>query len=55
MLFSPRPSLSWIKPVLETTSEDVAAALALNVVAATNAEQLWRLRTERDRPLTVLR
>jgi NADP-dependent 3-hydroxy acid dehydrogenase YdfG len=37
MLFSPRPSLSRIKPVLETTGEDVAAALALNVVAATNA------------------
>ncbi|WP_197379365.1 SDR family NAD(P)-dependent oxidoreductase [Mycolicibacterium mengxianglii] len=37
MLFSPRPSLSWIKPVLETTGEDVAAALALNVVAATTA------------------
>ncbi len=37
MLFSPRPTLSWIKPVLQTTGEDVAAALALNVVAATNA------------------
>ncbi|WP_193047956.1 SDR family NAD(P)-dependent oxidoreductase [Mycolicibacterium baixiangningiae] len=37
MLFSPRPSLEWIKPVLETTGEDVAAALALNVVAAANA------------------
>ena len=37
MLFSPRPSLSWIKPVLDTTGEDVAAALALNVTAAVNA------------------
>jgi NADP-dependent 3-hydroxy acid dehydrogenase YdfG len=37
MLFSPRPSLSWIKPVLNTTGEDIAAALALNVVAAINA------------------
>lgn len=37
MLFSPRPSPSWIKPVLDTTAEDITAALALNVVAANNA------------------
>lgn len=37
MLFSPRPSLSWIKPVIDTTAEDLAAALTLNVVAAANA------------------
>lgn len=37
MLFSPRPSRTWIKPILQTTGEDVAAALDLNVVAATNS------------------
>jgi NADP-dependent 3-hydroxy acid dehydrogenase YdfG len=37
VLFSPRPSLAWIKPVLETGPPDVANALALNVVAAVTA------------------
>ncbi|MER6918188.1 SDR family NAD(P)-dependent oxidoreductase, partial [Streptomyces spiralis] len=37
VLFSPRPSLEWIKPVLETGPSDVANALALNVVAAVAA------------------
>ncbi|KUL36411.1 dehydrogenase [Streptomyces sp. NRRL F-4489] len=37
VLFSPRPSLEWIKPVLDTTPSDVADALALSVVAATAA------------------
>ncbi|WP_078884078.1 SDR family NAD(P)-dependent oxidoreductase [Streptomyces sp. NRRL S-340] len=37
VLFSPRPSLDWIKPVLDTTPSDVADALALSVVAATAA------------------
>ncbi|PXX57640.1 NADP-dependent 3-hydroxy acid dehydrogenase YdfG [Nocardia tenerifensis] len=36
-LFSPRPSLSWIKPVLDTGPSDIANALALNVVAAAAA------------------
>ncbi|MFD6161969.1 SDR family NAD(P)-dependent oxidoreductase [Nocardia sp. NPDC060256] len=34
VLFSPRPSLDWIKPVLDTTPSDIQSALALNVVAA---------------------
>ncbi|MGW1030444.1 SDR family NAD(P)-dependent oxidoreductase [Streptomyces sp. NPDC002577] len=37
VLFSPRPSLEWIKPVLDTEPTDVADALALSVVAATAA------------------
>ncbi|AFU00486.1 SDR family NAD(P)-dependent oxidoreductase [Nocardia brasiliensis] len=37
MLFSPRPSLSWIKPVLDTEASDLADALALNVIAAAAA------------------
>ncbi|MGW2556960.1 SDR family NAD(P)-dependent oxidoreductase [Streptomyces sp. NPDC001635] len=37
VLFSPRPSLEWIKPVLCTGPMDVADALALSVVAATAA------------------
>ncbi|MCT9089788.1 SDR family NAD(P)-dependent oxidoreductase [Streptomyces sp. ASQP_92] len=37
VLFSPRPSLEWIKPVLDTGPQDVANALALSVVAATAA------------------
>jgi NAD(P)-dependent dehydrogenase (short-subunit alcohol dehydrogenase family) len=36
-LFSPRPSLAWIKPVLDTGPSDVASALALSVVAAVAA------------------
>ncbi|MFB8003563.1 SDR family NAD(P)-dependent oxidoreductase [Nocardia sp. NPDC056000] len=36
-LFSPRPSLSWIKPVLDTEPSDIANAVALNVVAAAAA------------------
>lgn len=36
-LFSPRPSVEWIKPVLDTHPADIANALALNVVAATAA------------------
>ncbi|WP_262705307.1 MULTISPECIES: SDR family NAD(P)-dependent oxidoreductase [Streptomyces] len=39
VLFSPRPSLEWIKPVLDTGPQDVANALALSVVAATAAVQ----------------
>ena len=34
VLFSPRPSISWIKPVLDTTPSDLTRALALSVVAA---------------------
>ncbi|MDQ0815410.1 short-subunit dehydrogenase [Streptomyces sp. B3I7] len=34
MLFSPRPSLTWIKPVLDTAPADTENALALSVVAA---------------------
>ncbi|MFL6118421.1 SDR family NAD(P)-dependent oxidoreductase [Actinophytocola sp.] len=37
VLFSPRPSVAWIKPVLDTGPSDVAGALALNVVAAVAA------------------
>lgn len=37
MLFSPRPSLTWIKPVLDTAPADTENALALSVVAATAA------------------
>lgn len=37
VLFSPRPSLEWIKPVLETGPQDIESALALNVVAAASA------------------
>ncbi|MFF2555048.1 SDR family NAD(P)-dependent oxidoreductase [Nocardia sp. NPDC058058] len=36
-LFSPRPSLSWIKPVLDTEPADIANAVALNLVAAATA------------------
>jgi NADP-dependent 3-hydroxy acid dehydrogenase YdfG len=34
VLFSPRPSLGWIKPVLDTAPSDIESALALSVVAA---------------------
>lgn len=34
VLFSPRPNLAWIKPVLDTGPSDVEDALALSVVAA---------------------
>jgi NADP-dependent 3-hydroxy acid dehydrogenase YdfG len=34
VLFSPRPSLGWIKPVLDTAPSDLESALALSVVAA---------------------
>ncbi|MEU7144195.1 SDR family NAD(P)-dependent oxidoreductase [Nocardia sp. NPDC046473] len=34
VLFSPRPNLEWIKPVLDTAPSDIESALALNVVAA---------------------
>ncbi|MEU1799535.1 SDR family NAD(P)-dependent oxidoreductase [Streptomyces sp. NPDC019937] len=37
VLFSPRPSLGWIKPVLDTGPSDVESALALSVVAAAAA------------------
>ncbi|MFI6047712.1 hypothetical protein ACIA8C_39270 [Nocardia sp. NPDC051321] len=37
VLFSPRPSLGWIKPVLDTEPSDVANALALSVLAAVAA------------------
>lgn len=37
VLFSPRPSLAWIKPVLDTGPSDVASALQLSVVAAVAA------------------
>jgi NADP-dependent 3-hydroxy acid dehydrogenase YdfG len=33
VLFSPRPDLGWIKPVLDTGPADVESALALSVVA----------------------
>ncbi|MFI7000726.1 SDR family NAD(P)-dependent oxidoreductase [Nocardia sp. NPDC050175] len=34
VLFSPRPNLDWIKPVLDTAPSDIQSALTLNVVAA---------------------
>ncbi|WP_030881038.1 SDR family NAD(P)-dependent oxidoreductase [Streptomyces sp. NRRL S-1868] len=34
VLFSPRPDLGWIRPVLETAPSDVRSAPALSVVAA---------------------
>lgn len=34
VLFSPRPDTAWIKPVLDTTPDDLMAALHLNVAAA---------------------
>jgi NADP-dependent 3-hydroxy acid dehydrogenase YdfG len=37
MLFSPRPQVGWIKPVLDTTPSDIGSALALSVVAAATA------------------
>jgi NADP-dependent 3-hydroxy acid dehydrogenase YdfG len=37
LLFSPRPALEWIKPVLETTPADLEGALSLSVVAASVA------------------
>ncbi|WP_028933285.1 SDR family NAD(P)-dependent oxidoreductase [Pseudonocardia spinosispora] len=37
VLFSPRPSVEWIKPVLDTAPADLESALALNVVAAAAA------------------
>ncbi len=37
VLFSPRPSLAWIKPVLDTGPPDIESALALSVVAAAAA------------------
>ncbi|MBK3574341.1 SDR family NAD(P)-dependent oxidoreductase [Streptomyces sp. MBT65] len=37
VLFSPRPSLTWIKPVLDTEPSDVASALSSSVVSAAAA------------------
>ena len=37
MLFSPRPDIAWIKPVLGTTPADLTAALGLSVAAAAMA------------------
>jgi NADP-dependent 3-hydroxy acid dehydrogenase YdfG len=37
LLFSPRPDVGWIKPVLDTAPSDIASALALSVVAAATA------------------
>lgn len=37
LLFSPLPSIEWIKPVTETTPEDLHASLELSVVGATAA------------------
>ncbi|WP_433653962.1 SDR family NAD(P)-dependent oxidoreductase [Nocardia sp. CA-128927] len=34
VLFSPRPSLGWIKPVLDTAPSDIDSALALSVVGS---------------------
>ncbi|MEU1481607.1 SDR family NAD(P)-dependent oxidoreductase [Streptomyces sp. NPDC005760] len=36
-LFSPRPNLTWIKPVLDTEPKDLASALSLSVLAAASA------------------
>jgi NADP-dependent 3-hydroxy acid dehydrogenase YdfG len=37
LVFSPLPSLDWIKPVTETTPEDLRASLELSVVGAVGA------------------
>ncbi|MFI0821342.1 SDR family NAD(P)-dependent oxidoreductase [Streptomyces sp. NPDC021098] len=37
VLFGPRPSLAWIKPVLDTEPADIGSALDLSVVAAATA------------------
>ncbi|MGP4048453.1 SDR family NAD(P)-dependent oxidoreductase [Streptomyces sp. 2A115] len=37
VLFSPRPSVAWIKPVLDTGPPDIESALALSVIAASAA------------------
>lgn len=37
LLFSPRPALEWIRPVLETAPADLEDALSLSVVAASVA------------------
>ncbi|GAB2807313.1 SDR family NAD(P)-dependent oxidoreductase [Actinoallomurus bryophytorum] len=39
LLYSPLPSLDWIKPVADTTSDDVHASLELSVLGAVDAVQ----------------
>ncbi|MGQ4436314.1 SDR family NAD(P)-dependent oxidoreductase [Streptomyces sp. SAS_260] len=39
VLFSPRPSLEWIKPTLETGPDDIQQAVALSVAAAAATAQ----------------
>jgi short-subunit dehydrogenase len=39
LLYSPLPSLEWIKPVADTTSGDVRASLELSVLGAVDAVQ----------------
>lgn len=40
LCFSPLPNVELIKPVLDTTPEDLAAAVDLNVIAAASAVRL---------------
>ncbi|WP_433579121.1 SDR family NAD(P)-dependent oxidoreductase [Nocardia brasiliensis] len=54
VLFSPRPSLSWIKPVLDTEASDLADALALNVIAAAAAVRAVLPEMRRHRRGTLL-
>lgn len=39
LLYSPRPSLDWIKPATDTTSEDLRPSLQLSVLGAAEAAQ----------------
>lgn len=54
MLFSPRPSTAWIKPVLDTTPSDVASAVGLSVVSAAAAAGLVVPDMRRRRSGTLL-
>ncbi|MFF4055541.1 SDR family NAD(P)-dependent oxidoreductase [Streptomyces sp. NPDC001668] len=53
-LFSPRPNLTWIKPVLDTEPKDLASALSLNVVAAASAVRALVPDMRRQRRGTLL-
>lgn len=54
VLFSPRPSLEWIKPTLETGPEDIQHAVALSVAAAAAAMQALTPGMRRRRRGTLL-
>jgi len=54
LLYSPLPNLDWIKPVADTTSDDVHASLELSVLGAVDAVQAVLPEMRRRRRGTLL-